>query len=421
MQERKLGFWETYSHLGHEWFYGLATIAVALFVKGKVNLDILKKAFFLVYKRHPLLQTTIYEKEGGYYFSFNHKFQNIPLNNLRRKDNKSWEKVFEKNLNIMLNTKKYLWKADLIIGNSHSEIILAFHHSIIDGLSLRSFIYDLFFAYSKVEKDSNFVFTPLPLKPPVEFLLPKNMTKEKYFTICKNKTKCILSPGIQKNLLPVNQRYTKFIYRQLSKMKTNKLLTKCIENKVNINSLLNSLLLVAAQNVRKEDLCSSIINPFSLRQYCKPKLSLEDIGCYSYPIITCYNVSSLTNIWDLAEDYQQKIIKEIKMYSALPNTITVNEIKNILSSKKLYEKKSFQWEMFLTNTGKLRIQGDYGSLKLFSSIGGLNLRPETIVFSVATGIFNGKIWFLFLYIEPLISKGQTEEFVSYYMDEINKI
>ncbi|WP_094674650.1 condensation domain-containing protein [Hydrocoleum sp. CS-953] len=178
---RKLALLEKFMTLGHEVGGGL--IVNVVYLEGFLTPDTVKQALKLVQQRHPILQVYIVESNDEFYFQ-SEGITAIPLQIIYKQDDNEAIKFAEKELHTKFtNGKNPLCRLTILYPDSHHnscEIIMTFHHGIVDGISCMQFIDELAFYCQQITDGENVsTVESLKLLPPVEDLVNFNIINEK--------------------------------------------------------------------------------------------------------------------------------------------------------------------------------------------------------------------------------------------------
>jgi len=106
---------------------------------------VLTNALEQLQSRHQLLQAGIVKMKGRYFFHRLSPARPIPLQMIRRLDADTWRTAAEDLLNTQFDTSGPLMKCSYLpdSGDGNSELLLCFHHAIIDGTSARLILHEL--------------------------------------------------------------------------------------------------------------------------------------------------------------------------------------------------------------------------------------------------------------------------------------
>ena len=115
-------------------FHPLSAVII-LQIDNRPSTKELRNALDLVQERHVLLQAGITIQRGKYSFIRIAQSQKIALEIHQRSDHYSWQQIAEKSLNTAISEQGPLLNVKYVFhpNDTQAEIILTFHHSIIDA------------------------------------------------------------------------------------------------------------------------------------------------------------------------------------------------------------------------------------------------------------------------------------------------
>lgn len=413
-QARKLGFWETGQALLHDDAHGAGTIFVATYLRGKVDHVLLRESLHLMFQKHPLLRSTIHRTHKGYFFNLGADFHNIPIHFIHRDGEHHWLDIGERELSVQFPTHEYLWRAALIYSKGEqNELILSFHHSIIDGLSCVNFVDELLRFYADLELQTFKNLKPLLLMPAVEHLLAYHPTKESIEQEIRDLDKPEVVKLNYQTIVPLEKRVTKNRVEVILKERLRKIKESCRANCVNVNSLLNAALLLAQEQVLGKPLQTLITTPINLRSFCEPKIDDRPMGVFiSYVTDFSGEINDNSSLWQLAQNYQERISALIPRVAFLPEEFEMEDLGKLVpvfDIKGLKERKAFPSSTCVTNKGIFDFPEIYGTLKLeaFFVTSSPQLAHIQVHLSVASIL--ERMFLCFSYCYPLVHSEYIEE------------
>jgi NRPS condensation-like uncharacterized protein len=254
---RKLGLVEKLMALGHD--LGVGLIVNIVHIEGSVTPDIVKQALKLVQQRHPMLQVYIVESADGLYFQ-SKGITEIPLQILYKQDEDEAIKIAEKELHTkFIEGKNPLCRLTLLYSQREQntcEIIITFHHGIVDGISCMRFIDDLIFYYERINNGEYISkVESLEFFPPVENLINYDIPTQNKVESHQVKNEKPTSPSqlIIENRASVNERFTRMLSRMLTQEKTKVLIGKCKQEKVTVHAAICAAMLFSAAKLLSID------------------------------------------------------------------------------------------------------------------------------------------------------------------------
>ena len=149
----------------------LSVVCVLHLSPGPATED-LRAALDRLQGRHPLLRAGIGRSKGRFYFQKLAPAPPLPLSLVFRQDEASWRTVTEEALNTTFDRSGPLLKCWHVTGpdTGESEVIVGFHHAIVDGIAARLLLHELLSLAGKVA-------LPEPLDRPVYPRFPPSFRK----------------------------------------------------------------------------------------------------------------------------------------------------------------------------------------------------------------------------------------------------
>ncbi|NER05790.1 MAG: condensation protein, partial [Okeania sp. SIO3C4] len=324
------------------------------------------------------------------------------------------------------NGKNPLCRLTILYPDYHHnscEIVMTFHHGIVDGISCMQFIDELV-CYCQQITDGENVSTveSLKLLPPAEDLLNYKIINEKAIEShqLEKEKQTIVPQLIIEQEASVNERFTRMLPRMLSQEKTKILIQKCKQEETTVHSAICTAMLLASAKLLSIDnqVNFSYGFPVNLRKYCEPEITNENLGCFISVLAFNQLIHQNTIFWDLARECKAKT------HDALISGVHIN----LLKQGKLREKQSLNFErermiqsrlsqentmgrnnlFSISNRGKFKLcyKGDKLKIKELYFAIGQHLRGDCFWSGVVT--FNDQLFCNFIYVEPLISKKTAQ-------------
>ncbi|MDZ8226395.1 MULTISPECIES: condensation domain-containing protein [unclassified Nostoc] len=406
---RKLGLIENLFDILHD-VGGMIDVNVAR-IEGAIKPAILQQALDCLQKVHPLLQSHIVNLEDGAYFQWEGTTK-IPLYVIDKQDENQWLKVAEEELHQKFprNTSP-LCRVTLLrssINNGINEIIMTFHHAIVDGMSCMLFVDQLLFYYQQMTAGENIPkVVTMQLLPPLEKLLNSSLISKNNVAE-KQHDEVISTPQlIIEEEAPPSDRHTCLVTRIVSQDMTLRLSDRCKQEKTTVHGALCAAMLLAAAKIAFTDLplslsCGSNVN---LRKYCKPEVSTGHIACFASIVEEIHTLQSNTKFWNLARECKLKISHAISIGNPIARILS-DDLKNVnrdiilkMSNHQMGQKNTIH----ISNLGKFNLADKYGELKLkelyFAT--GQHLIGSSFWLGVVT--IHEQLFCTFAHVVPLVS------------------
>ncbi len=420
-QGRQLGLWESICALTYDLHHGTFNTCICINLQGSLNFDLLSRALNKLFLKHPLLHATINLKEDGYYYlHLNAEFNNIPIEQkvLQKENAATYLDYFAQGVNKNLQPELYLWKT-LLLTVAETEdhyLLISFHHSIIDGISQRTFINDLLSFYKELALGNDAPVTPLTLLPSIEKMLPGRVTWQKYNANMKEviqKYGPVLLLPYSKPFSSPEQIETKVILCDIEESLTQKLIAKCHQDRIKVHSILSAALFLAAEKVEETVNGMSIYHAINLRKLAIPQVSDENIGCFVDAVLTIHQHFPL-NLSLLARIIEHQLIENRALIGIPPPNFDMAMLRKQAQhyNDTVSAHQYFSFGLCISNWGQVTFKEQFGSLKLLSIHRSTGLEAGYYPTSLHIATINNQIQGAFSYAEPFFSQQRAEDYAS---------
>jgi hypothetical protein len=305
-------------------------------------------------------------------------------------------------------------------GDSRSDIIINFHHVIVDGSGALVFRDLLSFCGQLLQGAHPTVQNP-GLPPLIDHRIPKQYrgminTRRIVDFLKKRITKRtrILRQLPQKEPdYPLEKRITRFILHSLSREETQRLLEVCRNHKTTFYGATAAAFLLAAnrQVQLREGEHLALSNAISLRSYLEPPLGDEICCCAVGGILTSHSVAGTTDFWDLAVSIRADLRDAIDRGELFyPGFLLRRIFLRLARSQERFIRtlsKGTKSALMYSSIGVFRIPTEYGGLRLRSLITFPSLHVCKVI-GLLTTTFDGVAHFDFLYPDPVIERSVAE-------------
>jgi len=378
------------------------TISIVARVKGYISEEDLKNAITKVRQQHLLVGVRIYMDENDDPWYTNQTVSENPIKVVQRTSDDDWNRE-------LLNEYKIRFKLSegplarfvLLRSSEISEVLIVCHHVICDGMSLAIVARDLLMYLGNPDRKVQ----EMPEAPPAtkdNFPIDVKIGKAISFAIKKlnekwQNNKVIFDEEDEDNIFKAfyDKHELKVISVELDEKQTSRLVEKCKQHGVTVNSALNTAFLAARNDVRGA-LNRKIMVPVNTRKYYKKPIG-EHFGVYvsGFEIKLSYNRKK--DFWENAKIFNEKArenlyIDKIFKFAAITDIIdqTIVDARQfsffgplVPSSSSRYEKiHAFSSDeknvinkrakkqipdlpgLAITNLGRLDYPTLYGSLEL---------------------------------------------------------
>ncbi len=423
MQTKKLGLGETYVKFAYDNANGTTCVSAVIQLTGPITEKLVEQSLNLVQARHPLLRASF--STSGDSLLIDEKATELPLDILSRKDPEQWKQIYHQHLNEPAVTeKRYLWRATFLCNKKQDqaehELIVSFHHTIIDGWSIGIFYRDLL-NYARLILEGQTPKTdPLPLLPNTEVLQKKEVSAEQYFSENKNRIDELIKISDQlysyEQNTPLLERTTRFLINDSGEEEMRRMLDKAREHNTTLTSLLSAALLLAVYKVKEDtdgkgrmQVCAT---PVNMRNNCDPIIGPDHIGPYISMFNTLHFTAQNTSVWKLAGSFKESSIKAIEEQSYAPKDFDRQLYTQMLSNM---GKGPFSGRYILgaavTNYGVIDLERTHGPFKIKHLYSGATRHAGDWLMLLHTATLNNSLSYCFCYEEPLLRAKNAESIV----------
>jgi NRPS condensation-like uncharacterized protein len=423
--DRKIGKFETAPAVAND--FACFNLVGILALEKAPQPAIIHNALETLQNHHPALRSQILKKQNTYYFH-SLDIPIIPLRIEERIDDNQWIPHIESYLNHPVDWKTGPLLNCTYLKNSNpagvSEIIFAFHHSIVDAISLVSFFEDfLSLCVSLQSGDPIKGYDGYPALPPVEEMFPRSHKgiRMKFRTMQFMMRQMASEMSIMRKMKgkrkpPIHvSSVGKVLTMELSENETTALEKKARKHKVTLNSIQHAAILTATWRhlYKNETMPMKYILFQNLRPYLSPPLTEEVLGSYIAMIQLVINMDPNRNFWDLCREVNQSVYMTGKSGDKF---ISANMSGTLLQM--LFRFKSFRMAVTAMNySGAIPLKQSYGDIRVVGVRGfasNFGLGPE---FSAQTLLYNGKLSWNIIYLETDMN-AETAQTITSEIKEI---
>ncbi len=428
-----------------------ANVVMVTRIKGEIAIEDIRSAFSKLQQRHRFLQVRIELEKNGDTFFTNVKTGPVLIKSFPLLSSSQWMELSLKEHAIPFDLENSPpIRLLLLQGDHRSELIILCHHIICDGSSLAYLTRDLLTCLG----DPSHQLEILPEPPVVSRTLP-NLTDTSRDQ--QNPVNTLNSHWRKEEVRFDTDDYISLfksywenntfhvISLEFTKDQTDKILTRCRENKAKMNSALLTCLLAAQYQVQgdTEEYLGKTGTAVSLRRYLVPPPD-EVMGFYAAGALVDFRLNPDTSFWQnvrrLHECLQKQITKEalVEKYLATehvaPTILDAIQFKRFGRMVKPADRKHLKLTRFaerddtildlqkrrarknkrgviLTNLSNITLPERFGKLEIERM---LFYPGTTEVFEKAVGAVttNGRLTIIISYIEEVIQPSVMRDYTN---------
>ena len=358
-------------------FYPFTVVCVLKFQNGPLP-DALRSSLDRIKRSHPLLNVSIKEQNGRLWFNPDKSKTPIPLHVIQRVDDNQWHSVARTELNSGFeNGYGPLMKTIYLLptkGNDKSEIILSFHHAVIDSVSLL-FIIDQLLDWSgsnfnQSESDKLMANEALHMLPLLKETLPSSIKGPRFllrvipFMIRQMRNELnyrISSKNIKDVAIPFSSE-NDFLTIGFTEEETSALVKWARTKKLTINSIITASMLLTINRHSYGDSKKLLqaIQFANLRPYLNPPIDASFMGTYISMLRFNVPLSEASNIPYIAENIDKQYLKSAKRSEKFIFAL----LSKMLVRKTIRAHDARLGAVALSYTGWLPLKRNYGNIKL---------------------------------------------------------
>jgi hypothetical protein len=411
---RKLGTFERAQVLTGD--FAPFNVVAVLRVTGGPRPEVLRQACAALQRRQPLLGVHLVRQGDGFWFD-SEGTPAIPVHVVERTGDTQWMAVAEEELNRGLDTTggPLLRCSYLFAPQAPSEIVLTFHHVIVDAVSGVRMMHELLSLCDPTREpptaEGGEVLEPLPvpesLFPPgfrgwrgrwrvALFLLRQLADEARFRWGGRGKRKAPIHAAARSRILPL----------QLSEEETTALARRARKEKVTLNSVVSAAILLAARELLYDgqSLPLRTFTFASLRPYIRPPISEEKLG-------SCFAIMRFTfrvgdqGFWELARQINEHVRTAGRRGDKLTFFLTTEMMMRAI----LRLRSMRMGTTAISYLGAPRLERAYGPLELYglhTFVSNLALGPE---YTALVRLFEGKLWWDILYLDADMGHARAVE------------
>lgn len=376
-------------------------------------------------ERHPLLRSKLVPARGG--IRFEPTAEPIPLEHADRADDRYWLEVAESELGLALDTVKgplvrCRRVADSAQGNE-SELVLTFHHAIMDATSGANVVRELLTACASIEAgEPPELGPPLPLLPAEDDLFPATAPGGRRRSSTAGFVARQMADEISYRFRtrgtrrpPVYPQGTcKVLCRRLPKDDTNALIRTCRARRLSLNSALNAAMLVAVHHLLYEGEATLLrhFNFADLRSVLEPRVAEEHLGSYHGMLRVTVPMPSQSDLWTTATAVNDLISAAARRGDTFQSALMSKAMMRVILS----QGRQRMGSTALSYTGPSRLPRKFGSIEAASPevfISNLTLGPE---YTAQARLADGGLFWNIVYLDCDMDRATADRISDEMLD-----
>ncbi len=311
---RKMGFLEKLIVVIHDEMAGTASGSAMVKIKTKIDFELFKKAWHVLFQRHPFLRATLRIEDKNYFFDINAHFSDIPIKHIQSNDLAKLDNEYSRGIIKPFQLDRYFWRTTLFTTQETSYILLGIAHTISDGTSISWLLGDLLRIILELKSGKEPDTQSRPVPPAIDEILDRDR-----FSVPKETAELLTNDLVFENEASLTSATSQNLLRSLDPEVFTKLLAACREHGVTITSAMCAALtlsLLELKSNKTDALTLSIA--FSLRSFTKTPVSGQDLAFYAHQLLFQLDLKHDIDFWHLAKQAKQKYSQAFHEYQLLP-------------------------------------------------------------------------------------------------------
>ena len=423
LQSRALGAFETAQALTDD--HTPFNVVVVLPLRNGPREQTLHRALEAIQKRHPLLRSRLEAVDRG--FIFTPTPRPISLESFDRVGDSAWIEIAERELGRALDTESGpLMRCSRIAGSEDeqsSELVLTFHHSIMDATSGANVVRELLTACATIEAGRSPEIGPaLPLMPAEDDLFPDTAPGGRRRPTVAGFLLRQLADEVGYRLRTIGARRPpvhqsgncRVLCRRLGVQDTTALVRSCRGRRLPLNSALNASMLLAVHRLLYDGKPTFLrhFNFADLRQVLRPRVSEEHLGSYHAMLRVTVRMPAEADLWATAAEVNQRISAGARR----GDTFASVRLSAAMMRPILKQRRQRMGTTALSYTGPSRLPRRFGSIEVSNPeifISNLTLGPE---YTAQASLADGKLRWNIVYLDCDMDRATADRISDEMLD-----
>ncbi len=390
---------------------------VVVRLAGAPSPEALRGALDRAQRRHPLLRARILRAGRRYRFAAADPAPPIPLTTGERSSDTAWTAAAEDELAARLDAAAGpLMRCRLLAGEGRGELLLTFHHAVMDAASATHLAGEILEAWGALAAgEAPPAPAPLPPLPPAEDFFPpafrswRRRWHSARFLARQMADEVRYRRADRGRRHPPRQRpfRCRILSRELSVAETTALVRGSRRRRLTLNSVLTAALLraVAVRLYGGERLPLRNLMFADLRPYLEPPLGEENLGAYFAMLRLTLPVDPGHDLWQASREVSDAVLaasrRGEKFTSPLWSAATMRAVLRLGNQRMATTALSYTGPARLPpSDGPLRVEG------LHAFVASLPVGPEV---AVQVRLFAGRLVWDVLYLDSDVDRAAVRE------------
>ena len=350
--------------------YPMAVVCVVK-LKAGPSVKLLQMALDELQTKYAFLRSSIKEEKGSYFFEEDLNSNQIVLKVIEQDDDDHWRKISCSELNRGFDhTKSPLMRATYLMSDTldkKSDIVLSFHHAIIDSAFYLSLADQLLTQASGIKTENHKTTTVSPILDkvlPAPFKKPQIIFRLFPFIIRQLRgERDYKRKNIDVSDLPIPASSDNEILTvEFSEQETIDLIKWSRKNKLSLSSIISAAMMqvVNRYNYDGKKPVLRAAQFASLRPYLKPPVRNDVEGCFIAMMRFNIPINSQTDIKPLAKELDN----QFRLSVSRGDKFLFNLLSKMLIKKSFRDKKERFSSTALSYAGPVQLKKKYGDIEV---------------------------------------------------------
>lgn len=394
---------------------------------GELTQPELESALCKARQKHPLSTARMVDGDQGLPWFEATDPAVVSLRVIENGTDKLWLSTIAEELAVLIYPRidpliRFVW----IQGDGFSDLITVCHHALADGLGAAYFVRDILTFLGNPETE----FTPLPLAPSLEALIPEEVEAALLPHVMAEMEKRAAQPPppeMPVRPLPPPARF-KVHAHELTKSQTASLLARARAEQTTIHGALGAAFLFAfaEQFGETTSYTRTLQSPVNIRSYLSQSVG-ESLGNFIQILTTDADCSQGEDFWEVARTLRAGFVEKLTPAELFGFSVMIKQMGAIdeATFDGMYNgwiatrPEHVDYDLSLSNIGRLDFAEQYGRFKLRSFYGPtFSSSIDENVAGVCT--VNGRLAFTFIHKLKYLESAVAETIVSNTLKVLGK-
>lgn len=390
--------------------------ALTLRVRGAFSLDQFRRALDKVAVQYPSTKTRVVREEDGSVYKILDPELKFPIREVERKDSKSWVVEVRSELPKVFDAFneppiRFIW----VKGEDVSEIILLCDHTFVDGYSAAYVARDLlrYLEQPDIKSDQQKIYAGLPdIVPPLQGQRSAILRGQLKAALLKVLLTFSRNQEEQwQERIATEDRNYHLLPWEMTEEQTSSLVKFSRSHGTTVHAALCTAFLRAFGDLHGGSWNRKIQSPIDLRKRLTEPVG-ESFGLYIHLVEFLVDCSPERDFWEVAREIKHKFSKlsedKIVFGGITELTVLMDKLASVISPLNVVQTTyNADYDLSISNLGKLDFPVQYGSLTLEALFGPAISNPGEIVLGVITN--GGKMNLVMTFTETTMTLSHAEE------------